>query len=450
MLELVLEQLKSFDGLEWLVRETKTRRLESYNIKKQSEMRREVETTKINLVVYSTFSEDGKRYRGSCNTEIHPDSTPDEIRAKIESGLGTARFVKNEWFPLVEPSPAGAAATPGAKTETDAVQALEDLQVAFYSGDNRDGGHLSYSEFFITRNEERVLNSRGVDVSYATYNLFAETAVHWRGLQEKEIEILESYQTSLPMAQPSDTSAACDMLKDRVARLFDVAEKKAAAQPTPQVGDINVLLTGECLAEFFDYYLSCANAEMVYRKLSTFKEGSMVQGAGDTDCDRLTLTLEPKLEGSSYGRPYDEHGLPLDSHVIIENGKLLKYSGSTRFSSYLNIPPTGNIYSYRVTGGTATGEDLRRDPYLELVSFSDFQTDPITGDFGSEIRLGFYFDGEKTVPVTGGSISGNMAAVQDSLRMSAEERQHDRYRGPETILIRGASISGVGDQALDN
>ena len=438
MLELLLDMLKAFDGMEWLIRETKTHRLENYNIKKQSEMLREVETIKIDLVVYSTFDEDGKQYRGSCSTEIHPDSSPDEVRAKIESGLSTARFVKNEWFPLVEPSPTKTGIS--AKTETDAIQALEDLQAAFYFGDCHDGGHLSYSEFFITHNEERILNSNGVDVSFTTYNAFVETAVHWRGQQEKEIEILESYQTSLPLALPSDTSAACDMLKDKVARLFAVAEKKSIARPTPQVGDINILLTGECLAEFFDYYRTCANAQMIYQKLSTFKEGTMVQGTG---CDRLTLTLEPKLEGSSYGRPYDEHGLPLDSHVIIQDGKLLKYWGSTRFSSYLNIPPTGNIWNFCVTGGTATGEDLRRDPYLELVSFSDFQTDPVTGDFGSEIRLGFYYDGEKTVPVTGGSISGNMAAVQDTLRMSVEERQYNYYRGPETICIRGASISGV-------
>ncbi|MCL2193310.1 MAG: modulator protein, partial [Treponema sp.] len=75
--------------------------------------------------------------------------------------------------------------------------------------------------------------------------------------------------------------------------------------------------------------------------------------------------------------------------------------------------------------------------------------DPVTGDFGSEIRLGFYYDGEKTVPVTGGSISGNMPAIQDTLRMSVKERQYNYYRGPETICIRGASISGVQGMGTD-
>jgi len=440
MLTLLLDTLKSFDGAEYLVRETKTRRLESYNIKKQSEMLREVETTKLGLVLYVVFDEDGKKYRGSYNTEIHPDTSSAELREKIEQGLYAARFVKNEYFELVPPSPHKAEPM----GETDAVQALADLQTAFYAGDCREGGHLSYSEFFVTRNDVRIVNSAGVDVSYATYNLFAETAVHWKGRQEKEIEIYESYETSLPLASPADTSLACNMLKDRINRLFAVAEKKSVARPTPHVGDINILLTGECLVLFFDFFRIRANAQMVYQQFATYKEGAMVQGQDQSSgCDRITLTLDPKLEGSSYGSPYDEHGQPLETHTIIRDGKLLKYWGDTRFAGYLGIPPTGNIHSFRVTGGTAGGEDLRRGPHLELVSFSDFHADPVTGDFGSEIRLGFYFDGEKTVPVTGGSISGNMAAVQDTLRMSAEERQYNHYRGPATVCIRGASISGV-------
>jgi len=236
MLELILERLKAFDGADWLIRETKTRRLESYNIKKQSEMLRDVETAGYNLVVYVPHSEDGKEYCGSSSTEIHPGMTPDEVRVKVATSIVTANYVKNETFPLVEPSAAGARIT--AKTETDAFQALEDLQAAFYSGDCHDGGHISYSEFFITRNEERILNSRGVDVSFTTYTVFTETAVHWKGKleqeHEKEIEILESFQTSLPVVLPSDTSAACAMLKDRVAQLFSVAERKSAARPTPR------------------------------------------------------------------------------------------------------------------------------------------------------------------------------------------------------------------------
>ena len=440
MLNQLLETLKTFDGVEYLIRETKTHRLESYNIKKQTEMQREVETTQLSLTLYVVFDgkdEDGKekKYRGSYNTEIHPGTNADKLRDIISQGVYAAGFVKNEYYPLVSPSaqPTGTPCPP----QVDSAQALADLQAAFYESDSHSQGHISYSEFYITQNHVRVINSSGVDVSYTTHNAFVETAVHMRSADTGEIEICESYRFSLH----TGIATAAAMLKRRVAELFATAAQKAVAKPTPTVGDINILLTGECLATFFSYYSECADAAMVYQQLSTFKEGTAVQGSGTSD--RITLTLDPHMEGSAHSRPYDDLGQPLTSHTIIADGKLLKYSGSTRFAYYMGIDPTGIISNIRVSGGTAQDADLRKEPYLELVSFSDFQANPITGDFGSEIRLGFYYDGITTVPVTGGSISGNMAKVHDTLRMSVEERQYNDYHGPATVCIRGASISGV-------
>jgi len=464
MLDQLVSTLKSFnerDGVEYLVNETKTRRVESYNIKQQTEMNREIETTQLSLTLYVVFSEkdaDGneKKYRGSYNTFIHPGTSEDELKDIISQGVYAAGFVKNAYYPLVSPT----RSYPALPKCIDTNQALDELQSAFFASDNHEKGHISYSEFFIARKDVRIVNSSGVDVSYTTHDVFIETAVHMPtgfgaktgdnngggniGSDKAEIEVSESYRFSL-----DDIPTAVAMLKARVAELFLVAEKKAAAKPTPSVGDINILLSGECLSTFFSYYYYCANARLVYQQLSTFKEGTQVQGDGASDkvsdkvSDNVTMVLEPLMQGSSYSRPFDDHGQPLVNHEIIKEGKLLKFWGDTRFASYLEIAPTGNISNVRITGGTASDDELRKHPYLELVSFSDFQVDEITGDFGSEIRLGYFFDGEKTVPVTGGSISGNMAKVHGSLRMSAQEKQYDSYRGPGTVCLRGASISGV-------
>jgi len=439
MINILLETLKTFSGVEYLVRETKTRRFESYNIKQQQEMRREVETTELSLTLYVVFTEkddngNEKKYRGSYNTEIHPGTSADELREIISQGVYAAGFVKNDYYPLVSASEAPV--TQNHSEEIDASQAIAALQAAFYASDNHSQGNISYSEFFITRRDMRIINSSGVDVCYTKHSAFIETAVHWRA-DAGEIEISESYRFSLDMG----IDVAAKMLKERVAELFATASKKAIAGPTPTVSDINILLSGECLSTFFSYYQSSANARLVYQQLSTFKEGTEVQGGGKSD--RVTLVLDPHMKGSLNSRPYDENGLHLESHTIIKDGKLLKYSGDTRFASYLGIKPTGNIYTMHISGGTATSADLRQEPHLELVSFSDFQVNPITGDFGSEIRLGFYYDGKTTVPITGGSISGNMAKVHDSLRMSVEEKQYNDYLGPAAICIRGASISGV-------
>ena len=474
MLELLLNTLKDFDGAEYLIKESKTRRIENYNIKKQSEMFREVEVTELFLTLYVTFSEESGggepvKYRGSYNTVIHPGTSADELRKIIKHGLFAARFVKNAWFPLVSPCAAddktgnaaggaGSNATGSttccsgsntASSTADDIKLLAAIQTAFYANDTHAEGRLSYSEFFLTRSDVRIINSSGVDVKYSASGVYAETAVHWRSEKNGEIEISEMFRFNLP----ANVNVACDMLKERIGQLFTVAEKKSAAQPTPQVGDINILLSGACLAEFFSYYHSCANTQMIYQHLSTFKDGEQIQtgdgsgcegsGCEGCGCDRLTLTLDPLMEGSDSSYPYDNDGLRVYPETIIKDGKLLKYWGNTRFAAYLGIQPTGSISNYHITGGIYKAEDLRKEPYLELISFSAFQINPVTGDFGSEIRLGFYFDGEKTVAVTGGSITGNIAGVQNNMRMSVEEKQYNNYRGPATICIRGASISSV-------
>ncbi|HQN27399.1 MAG TPA: Zn-dependent protease, partial [Mesotoga sp.] len=63
------------------------------------------------------------------------------------------------------------------------------------------------------------------------------------------------------------------------------------------------------------------------------------------------------------------------------------------------------------------------------------------GDFGGEIRLGWYFDGTKRVPVTGGSITGNLRDIE-SLYLSREVELESDYLGPKSMMIEGFNIAG--------
>lgn len=432
----LLAVLKTFDGVEYTVRAVETRRAERYNIKKETEMSRQVTVCHLYLTLYKVFEEDGRTYRGSYATEIHPTATEAEMREVITQGLFAAGFVKNEYYPL--PTPADATLPPAETAavsdllQRDAASVIQSLQEALHEEDVRAQGHLCYAEIFLSQNKVRIVNSNGVDVSYAEGDIYVETAVHWRGENGAETEIAEMYRFN---------DGGAEGLRNHIRQLFTEAEQRAAARPMPVLPDINILLTGKCLSEFFGYYYTQTDAQFVYRKLSTFEIGQQVQGV--TTGDRITLTLDPFLPGSTQSRPYDNDGRALTRHTIIQDGKLLKCWGNTRFAHYLQIAPTGSIANIHITGGTATDAELRAEPYIELVSFSSFQMNPVTGDFASEIRLGYYFDGEKTVAVTGGSVSGHIKKVQAGMRLSAAERQYDHFRGPASVLIRGASIAGV-------
>ena len=72
-----------------------------------------------------------------------------------------------------------------------------------------------------------------------------------------------------------------------------------------------------------------------------------------------------------------------------------------------------------------------------------FQMDPLTGDFGGEIRLGWYFDGEVTKPITGGSISGNIKEVESEMYLSSETQRSNNFSGPKTIELHNISLAGI-------
>jgi len=434
-LERLLAALRTFPGTDWLIRQTTVRRLESYNIGCRNEMEREVRTVTLALTLYVDFNEEGKSYRGSYVMEVRPGWSGEELRKAIAEGIFAAGFVKNPRYPLVEPagSQTEAGDRSGKERLPDLARCLADLQDAFHSVRPESGnGRISYSEFFLTDGRVRILNSRGVDAAFSSRTLYAETAVHV-GPQDGETEIFESYGMSV-----EDPLRAAEILKERLAALFAVAEQKFHAEKNRAEGKVNILLSGECLARFFGYFRTCTDAQMIYQKLSPLEPGRPVQEGGDP----ITLTLEPELPGSSLSRPFDEDGLALKPRTPIRDGKFLEICGNTRFAGYLGIAPSGAIANIHVTGGTASVEELKKEPYLELVSFSDFQMNPITGDFGSEIRLGFFFDGTATVPVTGGSISGSMAEAMKGLRMSRQERQYDNFLGPETVCVKGVSVGG--------
>lgn len=429
MLATLTNILKSYSDIDFKITEEKVNRVESYYVKKQSEMNRFVDVVHTYLTIYKVFTEDDKKYRGSALTEIHPTMLEAEIRAAIDEAIYSAGFVKNEYYPLVEKTENAAQEIENDVTGSSLLSIAEKLKNSVHAQDNYEKGYLSFSEFFVANKNVRIVNSLGVDRSFECMDVYIETAVTWK--EDKEIEIYESYSMS---------NCNTKNLSDRIKKLFTVASEKPLAKMTPVVKDINVILSGECLKEFFSYYFYNSNASHIYSKESVFQVGDNLQGENVLG-DVLSIVLDPFLPGSKNSRPYDSDGFLLKKVELIEKGRLLRYWGDIRFSSYLGIETTGTIGNFIVTGGTHTIDEMKKEAYLELISFSDFQMDPTTGDFASEIRLGFYYDGNTLIPVTGGSVSGNIKNVHGDMKMSLETSTYDNYCGPTAISVRNVAIA---------
>ena len=75
------------------------------------------------------------------------------------------------------------------------------------------------------------------------------------------------------------------------------------------------------------------------------------------------------------------------------------------------------------------------------MEFSDFQVDDVTGDIAGEIRLAYLHRDGKTVPVSGGSVSGNMNELVKGMQFSAERRQYNTLMIPAVTRLNGATVT---------
>ncbi len=71
---------------------------------------------------------------------------------------------------------------------------------------------------------------------------------------------------------------------------------------------------------------------------------------------------------------------------------------------------------------------------------SGLQLDLYNDYIGGEIRLAYYFDGEKTTPITGITMSAKLSEVLSSLRLSEKTDVSGAYEGPVKALLRGVSV----------
>ena len=126
----------------------------------------------------------------------------------------------------------------------------------------------------------------------------------------------------------------------------------------------------------------------------------------------------------------------MTERCLIKDNKVRLITGNARFSHYLGLPATGMYGSYRLACGKTSLQEMEQRPYLKIVHFSDFQMDELTGQFGGEYRLAYYFDGEKTVAVTNGSFSGNINDYIDRLTLSSQRQSFYQFDGPLAVAFR--------------
>ena len=424
----ILDNFDEVDG--YKIVETKTSSEELFLVKKELDTARSKDVQHFKVTVYKDFQDDGKKYKGSSTFDIHPSMNEDEIERAIKDNIFASGFVKNQYYELSNKDNKNIENIESKFSSMQLSDWMPKLTEALYSNDVEEKGGINSAEIFLNKVYKRIITSEGIDKSFESYKGMIEFIVTWK--EEEEIELYK-------MLTFSDYEP--NFISDSVKEMIFLAKERAKAKGTIKSGKYKVILRDEAVKEILKYYVDKTRVESIYNKISNLKIGDYIQG-DKIKGDLINLELDPNFANSIYSEPFDGDGISLSKVNIIENGKLKRYHGDFRHSYYLDADITGNIYNFKIKSGTKNIVDMKNEEYIELVTFSDFQLDSVTGNFGGEIRLGWYFDGKDTIPITGGSLSGNINDIHSNMFLSKELQTSDGFIGPKAIEMFEVSIAG--------
>lgn len=423
MLNKIIDMLNELGVELYRINENTTSSVELFFVKKNLDMRRIADKHQYSVTVFRDFVSDDKPMRGSSMALIDAVMSDDALKSAISDAYYAASFVKNPTFALPEPKKSDCILMESKMAHQPLADTARQMASAIFAADNRKDSFVNSAEVFAQRLDERIISSTGTDVAYTKYVVKGEYVVQCSKPQD-----VEQYKDF------SYDELSTDALKRLVSDSLDAVEARAVAFERPDAGNYEVILTGSHLSEVLSYYLNRSCARYIYPKYSNFAVGQSVQGDGIKG-EKLNLTLRAKS-------PFSTEGIAMLDRTLTKDGILECVHGGARFCSYLGVAPTGDYSSLILSNGQMPIDSMRSGKRLEVVTFSDFQMDGFSGHFSGEIRLAYLYDNGQRIPLTGGSINGNIFECQSDLAFSSERYTDSTYTGPLAMLVKNVSVAG--------
>lgn len=391
---------------------------ELFFVKGKLETVRRTDVRDIKVTVYA----DHDGFRGESQFIIYPYTTEEDLHRLIDETVEKALLINNKPFTLPE-NETGEFEVESNFSEWNPADLAAAIAKAVFEADSVENASLNSVEVFINEHLETVINSRGVNKTQRRYDAMVETIPTYNG-EKQSVELYHQYNFS-----SFDHGTVVREVKDML-----LAAKARYEAVTPDFAiDCPIVLHKQEVSELFLNIAYDLDYDAVYSRANIFKKGDAIQNAPTGDV--IGITMAGSAEGSIRSRKFDADGLTLRDTRIVENGCAVNYYGSNRSGQYLGEDPTGALQCLCVDAGTVPAEEFCKGSCLEVISMSGLQVDFYNDYIGGEVRLAYYHDGEKTVPVTGISIAGKVSEVLGSLRLSSETAVENGYTGPAKAIL---------------
>lgn len=389
-----------------------------------------------------------KRLMGESSFPILGNSEED-IKRNIGDAIFSCTLTDKEDFDIPDASLAAAPAVELAdsaileaangKGENGVHLLLLDLAAKFISEFKKyEDVKLNGMEINASLTTNRIINSKGVDVSQTSSEVYAETVITATcGKQESE------FFPAITVSRLSDLDVPAFVKK------YAAFAKDVLAASPPSLFSGAVVLSEDAISDFFAPHLDDAPltahtfASTHYLCLARYTQGKQVI-PGKVRGDTITLTNNPLVPLNPASRRFDGDGVAARRQVLIDKGIFVGYVAPKRFADYLHINPSGPLGVIELVAGSKTLSQLYQEPCVEIVSFSSFVPNSLSGDFAAEIRLGYLHKDGKKIPFKGGMVSGNVFEAFADVYFSKETMIVPNYSGPKAVRFEKLTVSGRG------
>ena len=423
-MKMILDLLKENKEVsDYKVNVRHTESAEYFFVKGKLETVRHTDTFDKEVTVYV----DHGKFKGDSRFLVYPSTTEEQLKELICQAVEKAKLISNRFYTLPEKEE-GEYQVPSNFEGEDLSALCQKIAGCVFAAEKPAGSALNSVEVFVSRIEHTVSNSLGLTKKQTYYKAMVEAIPTFNG-EKQSVELYQQYSFNR-----FDERVIIEEIREK---LQEVKARYEAITPE-SIPECKVILNKLELSELFSSITGDLNFATVYGKANLFAKDQPVQK--DSQGDKLQITMAGNYPGSVSGRMFDGDGMALTDTVVVRDGVAVNYYGANRFGQYLGEKPTGDLPCVVVAAGSATVEDLQKGPYLEVLSMSGLQVDFYSDYIGGEVRLAYYHDGEKRIPVTGISITGSASQVLSSLRLSQAQGIYGRYIGPEKAVLQGMKI----------
>lgn len=390
---------------------------ELFYVLKKLELNRATATENVSINIYV----DVKELRGKSTILLTSADDKKSLNKKIKAAIVKAKKALNAYYPIASNQKE---VCKKLNKDYDLNKIANKVGACIIKADHFENGYINSSEVFVSKTSTLFINSKNVRQYSERLNVEFEIIPTWVNNGE-EFELYKYYE--------SNKFSEKEVMETVVNSLMLAKDRSEAVKPCKLDKNIPILIQGEMNDLIVDTIKSNASYMSKYMHTNHYEVDDVV----GSDFD---LTLKANIDGCFKSSYFDGNGVALTNKKLIEKGTLVNNYGDVRFGHYLNVKKVSGLYNVSLINNYETYDYLNK-PHIIIEHFSSPQMEEASGYFGGEVRLARYFDGEKYLPLTSFTVSGNLYKSLKNIKFSKEETTTRSYKGPKYFIFSDLDIS---------